>query len=359
MRPVTKITPPPHYQVPATQKFAALKGGVINPVNYVFQVHNNTPIQTTAILEKMQSYSQNPPAKKTVDAEAFRLMKVRMYGIYGSSRRDLIDNFGQYCNFCGLPVYDSSLAVEHTLPKDQFPIVCVDYNNFLLVCPVCNSKKGSRPTYADGVAWSGVPHPTLAQVRDAAFANFMWATLKEAYRGFYPTFLVKPVGQGNWTALPPNYAFYLQNSFIETSGQEVIASIFDGNQLQRVAVMAFVNPNNNVSDNMLKLIGQNDFNPNAPELSDRRILNLTKTWLAVLEALKGFEIAVGTGNQTIIDTFFNQLKSMASAKGFYYMWIFILQYFTANTNMKTLVTEFVQKTANNTYFPGTNTAEIP
>ena len=107
------------------------------------------------------------------------------------------------------------------------------------------------------------------------------------------------------------------------------------------------------------LIRQNEFDPNALELSDRRILNLTKTWLAVLEALNAFNAAVGTGNQTVVDASFNQLMSMASAKGFYYMWVFILHYYSAHSNLKTLVTQFVQKTANNTYFPGTNTAEIP
>ncbi len=63
---------------------------------------------------------------------------------YGQARSTLIGGLGAFCSYCELPV-SANLAVEHRLPKAYFPTLFLDWSNFLLACPICNSTKGDRP----------------------------------------------------------------------------------------------------------------------------------------------------------------------------------------------------------------------
>lgn len=64
---------------------------------------------------------------------------------YGTARLDLLTSLGAYCSYCELPI-SAALAVEHRLPKASFPAAFLNWSNFLLACPICNSIKGDTPT---------------------------------------------------------------------------------------------------------------------------------------------------------------------------------------------------------------------
>lgn len=66
---------------------------------------------------------------------------------WGDARKALIQSIGQYCSYCGSPIY-SHLHIEHVLPKSFFPQHAFAWNNFLLSCPTCNSAKGDDPNQA-------------------------------------------------------------------------------------------------------------------------------------------------------------------------------------------------------------------
>lgn len=67
---------------------------------------------------------------------------------YTPARGPLIDRLGEYCSFCEARM-QSSLAVEHVLPKktstgQNIPGRFGDWDNFLLSCVNCNSRKGTK-----------------------------------------------------------------------------------------------------------------------------------------------------------------------------------------------------------------------
>lgn len=78
-------------------------------------------------------------------AENYDLFKDQVGSGYGNARGDLITAVGQYCSYCETPILTNA-HVEHVLPKNSFPAVALDWSNFLVACPSCNSVKGDTPT---------------------------------------------------------------------------------------------------------------------------------------------------------------------------------------------------------------------
>lgn len=76
----------------------------------------------------------------------------KSFSPYGKSRADLMTRMGQYCAFCDRRL-ETSLAVEHKLPKASFPAKEHDWNNFLLACTNCNSTKGKHPDSLSAIYW--------------------------------------------------------------------------------------------------------------------------------------------------------------------------------------------------------------
>lgn len=110
---------------------------------------------------------------------------------YVLSRADLINNIGQYCSFCGMPLA-ASLAVEHMLPKADFPGLSVTWSNFLLACPICNSKKNKFPSLFSSTIRAQVDNQktdvTLEEIRAGGYELMLWSS-DDAIR--YPNFSSK------------------------------------------------------------------------------------------------------------------------------------------------------------------------
>lgn len=55
----------------------------------------------------------------------------------------LMEDFNNKCGFCEREFERGNLQIEHYKPKKHFPDLALDWNNLLLACQPCNSKKGS------------------------------------------------------------------------------------------------------------------------------------------------------------------------------------------------------------------------
>lgn len=115
-------------------------------------------------------------------------------GVYKSARYDLIKNIGQYCSYCEMPLA-ASLAVEHKLPKQWFPFQSLNWENFLLACPICNSNKNAKPGVVEGIetALAGHVAPPLTKEKIAASASslYQWPDDETSYTSFETAFQYK------------------------------------------------------------------------------------------------------------------------------------------------------------------------
>ncbi len=77
---------------------------------------------------------------------------------YQDARGKLIERLGETCSYCEMHL-DSSLAVEHVKPKkpegsdENIQERELDWHNFLLACPNCNSTKGNKDIVPDDYFW--------------------------------------------------------------------------------------------------------------------------------------------------------------------------------------------------------------
>jgi hypothetical protein len=71
------------------------------------------------------------------------------------------------------------------LPKSEFPVLTLTWENFLLACPVCNSRKAARPRRVTGEAAAGAAgaHPPYleADVQAGAWSAYVWPSDAAGY----------------------------------------------------------------------------------------------------------------------------------------------------------------------------------
>lgn len=124
-----------------------------------------------AALQKLDTLVARADAQITAAAKA--------YGkAYPKARGDLVAGLGQYCSYCELPM-SANLAVEHMVPKSTFPQFAARWDNFLLCCSACNSRKLDQPdyrTYQQAAGADATRQSALASMRfptDAGYTNFV------------------------------------------------------------------------------------------------------------------------------------------------------------------------------------------
>lgn len=80
---------------------------------------------------------------------------VRTFREYQDARADLIARLGEYCSYCEMQL-DADLAVEHVQPKDgpgARADLALDWDNFLLGCRNCNSRKSKKAITLTDYYW--------------------------------------------------------------------------------------------------------------------------------------------------------------------------------------------------------------
>jgi uncharacterized protein (TIGR02646 family) len=77
---------------------------------------------------------------------------------YQDARGKLIGRLGETCSYCEMHL-DSGLAVEHVRPKKPDGVDAIiierelDWSNFLLACPNCNSTKSNKDVVPNNYFW--------------------------------------------------------------------------------------------------------------------------------------------------------------------------------------------------------------
>jgi uncharacterized protein (TIGR02646 family) len=95
----------------------------------------------------------------------------KVFKIYQDARGDLIEQLGQYCSYCEMPL-PSSLDVEHILQKkEQFPDEETNWKNFCLACKNCNSTKNGAMDRRWKDSWQ---YLHLISAKIAARSEFYW-----------------------------------------------------------------------------------------------------------------------------------------------------------------------------------------
>lgn len=298
---------------------------------------------------------------------------------YGNARGSLITNFGQYCSYCGLPVFDSSLAVEHMLPKSIFPDVMMCYPNFLLACPNCNSVKGDQPYYSWAKDWykkgsgSSAP-PTYDQVKLGGYFYAIWpdqrtlgttAINDDTYKAFQFTLEHWNGMKEEWEAFSSTDAFDLGNVWKGTSGGWVLANV-KGTDYSVVSSYTYWGSGfvPDRAKNLSVMMGLNQYDPDNIKMSDRRAMNRTIVFFEALAALNRLQSAIGMkAPQPYLDLLFSQLLTTARYSGFYEVWIAVIYTICPPGVSDSPYAEFVTQTcdpANPTaYFPSTDASRLP
>ncbi len=79
----------------------------------------------------------------------------------------LKERTGEYCHFCEMN--HPTLAIEHIKPKEHFPRLINHWDNFLLICTYCNSRKIDRiplSPYRQKYFWSHINNTLLTFKRN-------------------------------------------------------------------------------------------------------------------------------------------------------------------------------------------------
>jgi hypothetical protein len=92
---------------------------------------------------------------------------------WGAARRDLIGQIGQYCSYCGSPIF-SHLHIEHVLPKSFFPDHIFEWSNFLLACASCNSAKSNAPNQATVPRSRKLTADSVAYITNQNSMEYLW-----------------------------------------------------------------------------------------------------------------------------------------------------------------------------------------
>lgn len=283
---------------------------------------------------------------------------------YGNARGSLIQNYGQYCNYCGMNVQDSSLAVEHRLPKAEFPGLMLEYKNFFLACPMCNSYKGSKPAFTTCKNWAiqkqGIPAPNMVQVGDGGYNSQVWPNRPTAYTGFTPVLYNETTD----AAVPLQYALNINNDVANTDNNTVQAILPGYQNGQEVTVsVRFESVSGGIpgqrEDNFINIVNLNF--TEADNYSDRRVTNRTVAWmnaLLTMYRLQGFQ-----PGSNEYDYMVKQIISTAQAAGYYSIWAYVFYQKSPPTVQDSVYTMFKINTANpalpQAYFPGTDINNMP
>lgn len=293
---------------------------------------------------------------------------------YGNSRGSLIENFGQYCSYCGMPVFDSSLAVEHMLPKSIFPDVMMCFPNFLLACPNCNSEKGDEPYYSWGKIWiekfNGTKKPNYDQVKTGGYAYAVWPDDRDigtvpinddALTAFLFTLMYWDDANEEWKIFSEADTFNLKNIWVGTEGGFVKASL-NGNDYYAISKFGFAGTNLTPqrAENMINMVSLNKYDPEKIKMSDRRAMNRTIAFFEAVAAFGRLQAVSGTPSYALL---FTQILNTARYSGFYEVWAIVFYKLSPSGILGTEYMDFVTQTCNpanaNAYFPGTDILRMP
>ncbi len=252
--------------------------------------------------------------------------------LYGYSRAELIEAYGEYCNYCDMRIADSALAIEHLVPKSTFPDEMINYTNFYLACPSCNSHKLDEPktnTIIDMINLDPHIDPKLSTgnmddngyelMKNVIRNDYMWPQMSNAgsYSKLYYSPQYNQDGYSNMDNFLKGDYIYMLGRVLGSGGKEVALILQSNDTTAQRTIKDIVKLNNYIPDSLENL-----------KLSDRRLFNRTKTALAISNGIQNFINLMGEVNtQTqgnIIQLFIEQWAEEAQFSGFFSLYVFII-----------------------------------
>lgn len=198
---------------------------------------------------------------------------------YKDARGDLINNLGEYCSYCETRL-SASLAVEHILPKSQFPDEEKNWENFCLACTNCNSiKKWSIERKWEN-SWQ---HLHLTSAKIAARSEFYWIDHDNTFR----------------------IAKYTQGGIVKVNNSLDIEE-------QKVAQAT------------IEMVGLDKVPNPDPQMKDRRWMNRKEAWEKAERSLSNLRKCNNTDKNSL-EAIQDAIVEQAVAKGFFSVWMTVFK----------------------------------
>ncbi|GIG39278.1 hypothetical protein [Cellulomonas phragmiteti] len=285
---------------------------------------------------------------------------------YRRSANDLIANMGRFCAYCEKP-NPSPLAVEHMVPKDNFPLFSLSWTNFLLTCTVCNTAgtgKGTGPSRATVVGWGGgAPADELGYFTRCR-NRYLWPDMPAAYQDLTPRLEYFSISTNAWQPVPA--AESVRWGIVELSNtyatREVRASIFLDATAQQYARRVRVRyvPANAAATRAQTYFGLDQPGGGGanPTTSDGREFDRTRAWLAVVGDI---------GALTVLPlaswaNYWAYLPTRAANLGHFSVWVRVLDQLNMVDQQnppQTILDRFLATCVGATGFPGTDLTQVP
>jgi hypothetical protein len=284
----------------------------------------------------------------------------RMGELYPQAGIPLTVAIGSFCSYCE-SYSTGGLHVEHVVPKSPFVALEIDWDNFLLACPPCNSIKSNRPTYA---AVKAIP-PALTNPTSIAACRTTVRSMYEfpddnatAFQDYPQVLCYLNAVTGAWTPLTLAQSVDLANQLVSKDlvTRQVTARIptVSANAVQvSVLVQPPGAPAADLTNNLCQL------NRTPPALdplrtADQRLFNRTVAWFDALSALAVLTAAPPSTFYSFWALFVLGVQNA----GFWSVWITILSKFTDPVSGANLATRFLADPTIAAAYPGTNTTNI-
>ncbi len=285
---------------------------------------------------------------------------------YKKAAARLGEQLGLYCSFCE-DVFQEAVAVEHNCPKSWYPLFSLAWENFLIACSPCNSRKINNPTRSE-VVWIFLNKIAPAEERgyyDAIRANYMWPdSYPDAYKAM-PLQLEYIDDTGKWAPIPLERSVRTGQAVTSAvdATRTVIAQIYldDSNTLSLRHVRVIVNPAGPHADQARRMIGLCKFNDNSEgevgdNLADRRLFKRTQVWF---DAIRMVEKLRGKVQLADFNSEWHDVLRLAQLAGFYSVWVQVFNASGLTDPAGTLaVKRFIDETNKAGYFPNTNAIDL-
>jgi 5-methylcytosine-specific restriction endonuclease McrA len=358
MRPVKKPRDQPPYSISTTFSFSGAGASAVAKVAG-FTSTNNVPIQDCLDAWLRQVKGQKPLAGTRADqARAVAAIQNHVGKTYKLASIPLIRELGAFCSFCETPL-PGLAEVEHCVPKSEYPLFALLWENFLISCSPCNSSKGNVPSRSLVRNWISKGAPGEQDYYNEIRNNhYVWADLhSKSYRWLPLCMEYYDTVSGSWNVLPVKDAANLDNQQLSSdpSTRKVRARIYDPEDATmrthkdhsvRVVFCATCTR----AREMISLCKLNEHG-NLASSYDRRVMNRTIVWFRALNTLKNYS----SGKDSNIESnLWKMFLGAAELAGFYSVWMTILL-----AHDPALGKRFLQDSNANEYYPNTEPKDLP
>jgi hypothetical protein len=280
---------------------------------------------------------------------------------YRLSANPLITNIGRFCAYCEKP-NPSPLAVEHMVPKDNFPLFTLSWTNFLLGC----TGKGTDPDRATVAGWGGggPPADELGYFTRCR-GRYLWPDEQPAYRRLTPELQYFSNAQHLWIPVPSASSVWAGNYVTsQTYATRTITAMIrlNGAILHDRPVRVVYDGGNTYARRSKRYFGldQRGGGGANPATSDGRQFERTEAWFAIVGLVSG---AVHVPLASFAQWWRTTILQSARIIGHFSIWVRVLELTNIpdpQNNAQTLLGRFLTDcTLVNSPFPGTDVTSVP